>query len=82
LQVYNDYFAVIRKRIVSDLADGGSKIHIKKEVFENYYIDYIPYDKQKELQKIVIEKARKLNELKKQIEEAETKINERILALI
>lgn len=82
MQVYNDYFSVIRKRIVSDLADGGSKIHITKEVFENYYIDYIPYNKQKELYKIVTEKNKKLMELKKQVTEAENKINEKILELI
>ena len=46
LEFYNCYFAAIRKQIVSDLADGTSKLTISKESFEDYYIDYIPYDKQ------------------------------------
>jgi hypothetical protein len=82
LQVYNEYFSIVRKRIVSDLADGGSKLHIKRDVFENYYVDYIPYDKQLDLQKIIIEKNKKILELKQQVKDAENKINEKILELI
>lgn len=46
LQFYNCYFASIRKQIVSDLADGTSKLTISSEMFKDYYIDYIPYDEQ------------------------------------
>jgi len=46
LEFYNCYFAALRKQIVSDLADGTSKLTISKTAFEDYYIDYIPYDKQ------------------------------------
>ena len=46
LEFYNCYFAAIRKQIVSDLADGTSKLTIGKDSFEQYYIDYIPFDEQ------------------------------------
>ncbi len=47
LQFYNCYFTSIRKKIVSDLADGTSKLTISQEMFESYYIDYVPYEEQK-----------------------------------
>lgn len=47
LEFYNCYFASIRKQIVSDLADGTSKLTISSDMFKDYYIDYIPYDEQK-----------------------------------
>lgn len=46
LEFYNCYFVAIRKQIVSDLADGTSKLTIGKDSFEQYYIDYIPFDEQ------------------------------------
>lgn len=47
LEFYNCYFASIRKQIVSDLADGTSKLTISQDMFKEYYIDYIPYEEQK-----------------------------------
>jgi len=47
LKFYNCYFASIKKQIVSDLADGTSKLTISQELFKDYYIDYIPYEEQK-----------------------------------
>ena len=46
LQFYNCYFASIKKQIVSDLADGTSKLTISPDLFKEYYIDYIPYKDQ------------------------------------
>ena len=46
LEFYNCYFASIRKQVVSDLADGTSKLTISSDMFKDYYIDYIPYDEQ------------------------------------
>lgn len=46
LEFYNCYFASIRKQIVSDLADGTSKLTISADMFKDYYIDYIPYEEQ------------------------------------
>lgn len=47
LQFYNCYFASIRKQIVSDLADGTSKLTISPDAFKDYYIDYIPLEEQR-----------------------------------
>ena len=46
MQFYNCYFASIRKQIVSDLADGTSKLAIAPDLFGDYYIDYVPYSEQ------------------------------------
>lgn len=48
MQFYNCYFASIRKQMVADLADGTSKLTINIDALKNYYIDYIPYEKQQE----------------------------------
>lgn len=46
LEFYNCYFASVRKQMVSDLADGTSKLTISPEMFKDYYIDYIPLAEQ------------------------------------
>lgn len=46
LEFYNCYFSSIQKQVVSDLADGTSKLTISLDMFKNYYIDYIPYEEQ------------------------------------
>jgi len=48
LEFYNSYFATIRKRLVSDLADGTSKLTIRPQDLAEYYIEYIDYNKQKQ----------------------------------
>lgn len=75
LQFYNTYFNNLRKKIVSDLADGTSKLTIGKPNFKQYYIDYIPIDKQNDfVEKHIKEYNKKLKSLKKMIKEAEEKI--------
>lgn len=59
---YNHYFASIKKRIVSDLADGTSKLTISKDDLADYYIEYVPIDKQNKFQEININKLDKLKE--------------------
>ena len=51
LRFYQYYLNFIRKQLVSDLANGTSKLTISKKDFQEYYIDYIPYEKQKEFVK-------------------------------
>lgn len=46
----------IRKQIVSDLADGTSKLTISPDMFDNYYIEYVPYDKQQAFVKTKLKK--------------------------
>lgn len=75
LQFYNTYFNNLRKKIVSDLADGTSKLTIGKSNFKQYYIDYIPFEKQNDfVEKHIKEYNKKLKSLKKMIKEAEENI--------
>ncbi|MBR0189368.1 MAG: N-6 DNA methylase [Clostridia bacterium] len=79
MQFYNCYFAAIRNQLVSDLADGTSKLTIGDTDLKEYYIDYIPYEKQK---KFVKDSLTEVNNLKKQLAEAETKLHDHILKLV
>ena len=83
LQFYNTYLNNLRKKIVSDLADGTSKLTIGKTLFKQYYIDYIEKDIQDEFVKNHITKYKeKVNELKKLVQKAETNINNKLSELI
>ena len=83
LQFYNTYLNNLRKKIVSDLADGTSKLTIGKTLFKQYYIDYIEKDIQDEFVKTHITKyTEKVNELKKLVQKAETNINNNLSELI
>ena len=79
LEFYNWYFAAIRKRIVSDLADGTSKLTITKSDLEKYYIDYIPFEKQNEL---VCNKVNKYDQLKKKLNYAEDDLKNTVANII
>lgn len=72
MQFYNYYFTSVRKQIISDLADGTSKLTIDKTDLEQYYIDYIPYEKQRDFVETKIKKfenlKRKFLRAKKQFE--------------
>ena len=79
MQFYNSYFAAIRKQLVSDLADGTSKLTIGDTDLKEYYIDYIPYDKQ---QVFVRDSLAEVNNLRKQLAEAEENLQNHILSLV
>ncbi len=49
LQFYNMYLNAIRKRVANQLADGTSKLTIAPEELMDYYIEYIPIEKQNEM---------------------------------
>lgn len=78
LQFYNCYFASIRKQIVSDLADGTSKLTISPDMFREYYIDYIPIDKQK---RFVETKLKDFLSLQEQYKKAQEKLSEEISSI-
>lgn len=78
LQFYNCYFASIRKQIVSDLADGTSKLTISPDMFREYYIDYIPIDEQK---KFVETKLKDFLSLQEQYKKAQEKLSEDISSI-
>ena len=78
LEFYNCYFAAIRKQIVSDLADGTSKLTISKDSFEQYYIDYVPYDEQIAFVKTKLKRFRRLQ---MKYRDAQTKLEQDITHL-
>ena len=75
LEFYNSYFAAIRKQLVSDLADGTSKLVIRSQDLKDYYIEYIDYSKQERFVSSYIRPLEKLrNEYKEKIEKTESEI--------
>ena len=71
LEFYNLYFSAIKEQIVSDLADGTSKLTIDKKALGNYLIEYIPLSVQNEYVNRHLEQYRqaveKLENIKKQM---------------
>ena len=72
LEYYNKYFDSIRRKLVWDIAEGGSKLHIVQKELKNYYIDYISLDEQKLKLKQIIEneinqKEKELNVLRQKM---------------
>lgn len=83
LQFYNAYLNNKRKKIVSDLADGTSKLTIKDADFKKYYIDYISIDKQDEfVANNLIEYKEKVQKLKELVRKSEEKISSNFKELI
>ena len=78
LKFYNCYFASIRKQLVSDLADGTSKLTISPDMFKEYYIDYIPYSEQ---QAFVQTKLKDFLELQEQYRKAQEQLSQDISKL-
>lgn len=79
MQFYSYYFESIRKNIVSDLADGTSKLTISKDDLAEYYIEYIPKEKQ---DNFVEQNVTNLLKLKAEIETAEIKLKESLRELL
>ena len=69
LEFYNCYFAAIRKQIVSDLADGTSKLTISPDMFKDYFIDYIPYREQQDFVSTKLKSFLKIQEKYKKAQE-------------
>lgn len=83
LQFYNTYFNNNRKKIVSDLADGTSKLTIGKPIFKQYYIDYISKETQDKFVENYVKKyKKKVKQLKDLIKSAEDNINAKLNDLI
>lgn len=83
LQFYNAYFNNNRKKIVSDLADGTSKLTIGKPIFQKYYVDYIPLKIQNNfVDKYIITYKQKIGELKALLNESEKIIDQNLKQLI
>lgn len=63
LKFYNHFFKTKRKQIVSDLADGTSKLTIDSTEFQKYFVQYIDIETQNNFVKNYIDKY--LNEVQK-----------------
>lgn len=75
MRFYNTYFNRLRKKIVSDLADGTSKLTIDKGDFSNYYIDYINIiDQNNFSSKYIIELEEKKEQLERELKAAQQKM--------
>lgn len=75
LEFYNIYFSSIRERIVSDLADGTSKLTIGDTVFSEYLIEYIPKEEQDNYVQTYLVA---YNQLRNKLHEAELKMQQEI----
>lgn len=76
LQFYNTYFTHIRKKMVSDLSDGVSKLTIRETDLKEYYIDYIDIKYQNQFVSSQIKPfVKKRQILKQQIMQAEKSIS-------
>lgn len=80
LKFYNWYLEAIRKQLVSDLADGTSKLTIARDgLLPNYYIEYFPLKEQNEFVKKHIEPYELLQQKLKQ---EEIKLKDKISTLL
>lgn len=68
LEFYNIYFNSIREQLVSDLADGTSKLTISPNLLEEYYVEYIPIEIQKQYVDEHVSKYKKILEKLKEVE--------------
>ena len=79
MEFYNIYFSAIRETIVSNLADGTSKLTIDKISLSEYLIEYIPIDIQNSYIISHMEKYKKAMDELKQIK---YKMNNDILSIL
>ncbi len=83
LRFYNTYLNSIRKKIVSDLADGTSKLTLKDTDLKNYYISYITLEKQNNFVKSHLESYdEKIRKLKDTIKKGELNISNNLKSLL
>lgn len=79
LKFYNWYFSAIREQIVSDLADGTSKLTISEKSLSEYYIEYFDIEVQNNF---VNEYVSKYDKLKNDLLEAEKAVSSKINEMI
>lgn len=79
LNFYNRYFSTIKDRIVSDLADGTSKLTINDTMLSDYLIEYIDKDRQDDY---VDNYVKKHNTILKQLTESEIELEKKIFEIL
>ena len=79
MRFYNAYLNHIREEIVDSLADGTSKLTLKNDELEDYYVEYIPINVQN---KYVKENLKKYDEQKEKLRTIEEEIEENLEEII
>lgn len=79
LKFYNWYFSAIREQVVSDLADGTSKLTISDKSLKEYYIEYFDIETQNNF---VNEYVSKYDKIKNELEIAEKALTTKIDELV
>lgn len=79
MRFYSAYFAAIRKRLVSDLADGTAKLIIRPGDLGEYYIEYVDYETQK---RFVSSYIKKLESLERKYKLEKEKIEHEIQSVL
>jgi type I restriction enzyme M protein len=79
MRFYNAYLNHIREEIVDSLADGTSKLTLKNDELEDYYVEYIPINVQN---KYVEENLKKYDEQKEKLRTIEEEIEENLEEII
>lgn len=80
LKFYNWYLEVIRKQLVTDLADGTSKLTIDgRNLLPDYYIEYFPIEQQ---DKFVQENVIPYEELKDKLKDEKSRLKDKMISLI
>lgn len=74
VEYYTHYFMSIRKKIVSALKDGTSKLTITEDKFKSYRIEYIPLTEQIKRKNKIKQKIQEIDRLKRKREEVEETI--------
>lgn len=79
LRFYSTYFNHFKKKMVSDLSDGTSKLTIREEDLKSYYVDYIDIEEQnKFVEKYVVDMEDKKRRFIEEIKVLEGNINREI----
>lgn len=79
MRFYNAYFNKLRRKIVSDLADGTSKLTIGKNDLSNYYIDYVNITEQNNFSsKYIIKLEEKRVQLERELKETQQEMTDNL----
>ncbi len=79
MRFYNAYLNHIREEIVDSLADGTSKLTLKNDELEDYYVEYIPINLQN---KYVEENLKRYDKQKEKLRNIEEEIEENLEDII
>lgn len=82
LRFYHAYFNAIRAHVVKSMAKGGAKLSINKTDFAAFPIVFLPKSNQDALGAKILKEATRIESLKREIQDAESKICELVASLV